>query len=400
MQKKFLRLENITFMAALAGLALGIVAPIISLQISFLGDIFLLLLKMMIIPLIFVSVFLAVAKQAAKGELSQVGWKTVAYFFSTSALAAVTGILASKLLPAVSTSVANFSKYDASKMQSISFQQIILSFFTGNPFKSFAEGEIIQIVIFSLIMGIASLGLDHKKRDLLVNISDAIHDLVMTVIQKVLVIAPIGVFSLVAAVVAKTNMKDFTGLGWFFAATAVAACVHSLVTLPALGWIVGRFNPYKFIYSVREALIVALATASSSATLPVSTRVLENNAGVSPKTTGFVLPLGATLNMDGSALYQSLVVLFLGGMAGIDFTFGQQLLVFMFVLLSSAGTAGIPGGGLVMMGTVMQMIGIPLELIGIYLLVDRFWDPPITAINVMGDLFGAKVIDRFVKHES
>jgi Na+/H+-dicarboxylate symporter len=144
-------------------------------------------------------------------------------------------------------------------------------------------------------------------------------------------------------------------------------------------------------------LIVALATASSSATLPVSTRVLENNAGVSPKTTGFVLPLGATLNMDGSALYQSLVILFLGGLAGIDFTFAQQLLVILFVLLSSAGTAGIPGGGLMMMGTVMQMVGIPLELIGIYLLVDRFWDPIITAINVMGDLFGAKVIDRFVE---
>jgi Na+/H+-dicarboxylate symporter len=397
MRKKLLRLENVTFMAALLGLAVGIWAPIISLQLSFLGEIFLLLLKMMIIPLILVSVFLAVAKQAAKGELSRVGWRTVAYFLTTSTLAAITGIFASKLLPPVSAAAASFPSYDPSKLAAVSFDKILLSFFSGNPFKSFADGEIIQIVIFSLIMGIASLGIEGHKRDLLVNIADGIHDLVMTVIQKVLLIAPLGVLSLVAAVVAKTNMKDFSGLGWFFAATGLAALVHSLLTLPTLGRLIGHFHPYKFIFQVKEALIVALATASSSATLPVSTRVLENNAGVSPKTTGFVLPLGATLNMDGSALYQSLVILFLGGLAGIDFTFAQQLLVILFVLLSSAGTAGIPGGGLMMMGTVMQMVGIPLELIGIYLLVDRFWDPIITAINVMGDLFGAKVIDRFVE---
>jgi proton glutamate symport protein len=149
---------------------------------------------------------------------------------------------------------------------------------------------------------------------------------------------------------------------------------------------------------VREALLVALATASSAATLPVSARVLEEQ-GVNPKTTGFVLPLGASLNMDGSALYQVLVVLFLGRVAGVDFSITQQLLIFMFVMLSSSGTAGIPGGGLVMMGAMLQMVGIPLELIGIYLLVDRFWDPPITALNVLGDLFGTKTIDRFVRRD-
>lgn len=398
MKKKYLNLENITFLGAFAGLLLGLYAPNISLSIGVIGDIFLLLLKMMIIPLIFVSVFLAVAKQAASGELAKIGGATLAYFLTTSGLAAITGIVASQLLPAASSVASNFPSYDPSKLGAISFEKVLLSFFTGNPFKSFAEGEIIQIVVFSLILGIASLGIEAKKRDLLLNISDGIHDLVMTVIQKVLFIAPLGIFSLVGSVVAKTNMKDFSGLGWFFIATGIAVVIHTCITLPAVGWFLGRFNPYKFIFSVREALIVALATASSSATLPVSTRVLEENAGVSPKTTGFVLPLGATLNMDGSALYQSLMILFLGGLSGIDFTLSQQTLVFVFVLLSSAGTAGIPGGGLVMMGAVMQMVGIPLELIGIYLLVDRFWDPPVTAVNVMGDLYGAKVIDRFVKH--
>ncbi|MNL07885.1 Proton glutamate symport protein [compost metagenome] len=395
--KKFLRLENLTFLAAIGGLALGFLAPEFSLQIGFLGEIFLTLLKMMIIPLIFVSVFLAVAKQAGQGELSGIGFKTLAYFFGTSSLACITGLLAANLLPNASQ-VVSFVGYDASKLGSITFEQVLLSFIPSNAVKALANGEIIQIVVFSILMGIACIRLDSKKRELLVDIADAGHDLIMTVIQWILVIAPIGIFSLVAVVIAKTNFESLSGLGWLFGAIASAALVHVLITLPTIGYFIGRFHPYKFIFNVREALLVALATASSAATLPVSARVLEEQ-GVNPKTTGFVLPLGASLNMDGSALYQVLVVLFLGRVAGVDFTLAQQLLIFMFVMLSSSGTAGIPGGGLVMMGAMLQMVGIPLELIGIYLLVDRFWDPPITALNVLGDLFGTKTIDRFVKRE-
>lgn len=398
MTKKFLRLENLTFLAALAGLALGFMAPELSKQLGFLGEIFLTLLKMMIIPLIFISVFLAVARQASNSELSRIGFKTILYFFSTSAIACVTGILAANLLPSAAEGVASYSRYDASKLSAISFDQVILSFLPSNIVKALANGEIIQIVFFSLLLGIACMRLETSKKDSLVNVADAAHDLIMIVIQWVLLLAPIGVFSLVAAVIAKTEATSLVGLGWLFAAISAAALTHCLVTLPAFGYLMGRFHPYKFIFNVKEALLVALATASSSATLPVSTRVLQENEKVSPKTTGFVLPLGASLNMDGSALYQVLVVLFLGHMAGIDFTLAQKFLVFMFVMLSSSGTAGIPGGGIMMMGAMLQMLGIPLELIGIYLLVDRFWDPPITAINVLSDLFGTKIIDQYLKN--
>jgi proton glutamate symport protein len=395
--KKFMRLENLTFLAALGGLALGVWAPGFSQQIAFLGDVFLTLLKMMIIPLISVSVFLAVAKQAGQGELSRIGLKTVSYFFGTSALACVAGLLAANLLQKASQAV-SYVGYDASKLGSITFEQVLLSFIPANAVKALANGEIIQIVVFSLLMGVACIRLESKKREQLVDIADAVLDLIMTVIHWILMIAPIGIFSLVAAIIAKTNFESLAGLGWLFGAIAVAASVHVLITLPTIGYFVGRFHPYKFIFNVREALLVALATASSAATLPVSARVLEEQ-GVNPKTTGFVLPLGASLNMDGSALYQVLVVLFLGRVAGVDFTMSQQLLIFLFVMLSSSGTAGIPGGGLVMMGAMLQMVGIPLELIGIYLLVDRFWDPPITALNVLGDLFGTKTIDRFVRRD-
>ncbi len=396
-KSKFLNLENLTFIGAVLGFACGVWLPHIATNVSVLGDLFLLLLKMMIVPLIFVSVFLAVAKQAGQGELGSIGSKTLAYFIGTSSLACITGLLASSLLPAASSIPSGFTNYDPSKLDSISFSQVLLSFFPSNPFQALANGEIIKIVFFSLLLGLACIKIEAIKRNTLIAVADAAHDLVMIIIRWILVLAPVGIFALVAAVVAQTDLKSFLDLGWFFAAVTVAACVHSLITLPVIGAVFGRFNPYRFIFNVREALLVALATASSSATLPVSTRVLEKNENVSPKTTGFVLPLGATLNMDGSALYQSLVVMYLGRVAGVDFTFSQQLLVFLFVMMSSSGTAGIPGGGIVMMGAILTMVGIPLELIGIYLLVDRFWDPIITMINVQGDLFATKTIDRFMR---
>jgi Na+/H+-dicarboxylate symporter len=197
--------------------------------------------------------------------------------------------------------------------------------------------------------------------------------------------------------VAKTELSSFEKLYSLFSGISVALFIHIFVTLFILAKFVGKFNLYKFIFKIRKALVVALTTASSTATLPVSTEVLKTQVGVKSKTAGFMLPLGATLNMDGSALYQSLVIIFLANFAGIDLNFYQQFLVFFFVMTSSAGTAGIPAGGVMMVGAVMGMIGIPMEYIGVYLLIDRFWDYPITMVNVLGDLVGAKIVDRYIK---
>ncbi len=168
--------------------------------------------------------------------------------------------------------------------------------------------------------------------------------------------------------------------------------------MPTLGRILGGFHPGRFFIQVKQAIIVALSTASSSATLPVSIRCLEENAGVSKETTGFVAPLGATINMDGSALYQAIVVVFLAHVGGMELTLVNQLTIFLFIMFSSAGTAGIPGGGVIMVGMTLSVLELPMELLGLYLLVDRFWDYPITAINVWGDLVGAKTVDEWNKN--
>ena len=391
-----LKYELVTIVMATLGVMVGLYLPDLATSLEFLGKIFIHLLKMLIIPLVVTSVFLAIAK--LKGpDLKRLGLGTTAYYFLTSAMAAITGLLVASAFQFQAADGFSFQHYDPSKLASVSFGDIATSFFSGNFFNALSEGNIVQIVVFTIIVSLASLKIEAGKRKTLIEFSEAIQDLMAQVIAWIVKIAPIGIFSLIAAIVVKTETKVFQGLGSLFLAISVAAVVHAFFSLPAIAFFIGRFNPLKFFIQVREALILALTTASSAATLPVSQRVLEEKADVSKETAGFILPLGATLNMDGSALYQSLVVIFLGEYSGMDLTIYQQSLIFIFVMTSAAGTAGIPGGGLMMVGAVMQMTGIPLELIGIYLLVDRFWDYPITMINVWGDLVGAKTLDRRLK---
>ncbi len=395
--KRLLKLENLTLIGALLGILCGIYLPGVASALSLIGEFFIILLKMIIIPLVFISVYLAIARQENSESLSKLGSRTTIYFFVTTSLSCLTGFLCAAILPELSKAGIAYENFDSTKLQALSYKDIILGFFSANPFKSLAEGNIIQIVVIALLVGIATLKTEARSKSTLVHFFEALNEIVMILVRWILLLAPIGVFSLVASVIASTDRSAFAGLGWLFVAIAVAMCIHLFFTLSALGYLFGRFNPYKFLLNVKEVILVSLATASSSATLPVSTRVLEENEGVDPKTAGFVLPLGATINMDGSSLYQTLIVLFFARLAGMDVTQSQQVYIFFLILVSSVGTAGVPGGGILMMGAVFQNVGIPLEYLGLYLLVDRLWDPPVTMINVVSDLFGTKIIDRYQK---
>lgn len=395
--KKLLKLENLTLLAALMGIICGMYFPGIAQDVSILGELFIVLLKMIIIPLVFVSVYLAIAGQENLEGLSKLGVRTTLYFFVTTSLGCLTGFLAAAFLPEVSKAGINYENFDSAKLQAVSYKDIIMSFFSSNPFKSLSDGNIIQIVVIALLVAIATLNIEAKRRQTLVLFFEAVNEVVMVLVRWILNLAPIGVFSLVATVIASSDKSAFAGLWWLFVAIAVAMFTHLFFTLSMLGYVFGRFNPYRFLINIKEVVLVSLATASSSATLPVSTRVLVQRENVDPKTAGFVLPLGATINMDGSSLYQTLIVLFFARLGGIDITYAQQVYIFFLILVSSVGTAGVPGGGILMMGAVFHNVGIPLEYLGLYLLVDRLWDPPVTMINVVSDLYGAKIIDRYQK---
>jgi proton glutamate symport protein len=395
--KKILSIENLTLLGAVLGIVCGLYLPTFASHVSVLGELFIVLLKMIIIPLVFISVYLAIAGQENLDGLSKLGLRTTLYFFVTTSLGCLTGFLAAVFLPETSKAGIAYENFDAAKLQVLSYKEIILSFFSSNPFKSLSDGNIIQIVVIALLVGMATLRIEKTRKATLVHFFEALNEIVMILVRWILRLAPVGVFSLVTSVIATSDKSAFSGLGWLFVAITVGMFTHLFFTLSFLGYVFGRFNPYRFLINIKEVILVSLATASSSASLPVSTRVLIEKEGVNPKTAGFVLPLGATINMDGSSLYQTLIVLFFARLSGMDITYTHQIYIFFLILVSSAGTAGVPGGGILMMGAVFQNVGIPLEYLGLYLLVDRLWDPPVTMINVVSDLFGAKIIDRYQK---
>jgi len=222
----------------------------------------------------------------------------------------------------------------------------------------------------------------------------AANDLLMQMLRAILAVAPVGILSLVYAGLVDMPWDEVFQLRSFAWAVAIAASVHALLFLPGLYLVKTGRSPLRFAGAVKPALMTAFSTASSAATYPVSKRVLEENAGVSSRTTGFTLPLGATLNMDGFALYHAILLIFMAQLAGVELSPLQALLLVLLTMGSSAGTAGIPSGGIAMMAFMLDLMGLPQTYVALYLIVDRFFDYPITAINVWGDLTVASLVDQ------
>jgi Na+/H+-dicarboxylate symporter len=377
-----------------AALVLGVLAALLlpagAPYVAWLGEIFLSLLKVLILPLILFSIFAALAGGA---DLKRLGARTLGFYLATSAAAATVGTLLGWTfsrgvapglleLPQVNTEGADFS-----------IAALVTNFVPENLFASLAAGNILHVVVIAIFAALASRGLPAAQSGLLRNGAEAVNALLMRMLSLLLLAAPVGIAALVYASLADMDWGAALELRPFVWAVALAAAVHAGLFLPALLWLGSRRAPLAFLAQVRAAPVTALATASSSATYPVSKRVLEDNAGVSPGTTSFTLPLGATLNMDGSALYQSVLLIFIAQLAGAEVTLAQAVLIVLLTMASSAGTAGIPGGGIAMMAFMLDLLGLPQTYLALYLVVDRFFDYPITALNVWGDLVVAAVVD-------
>jgi Na+/H+-dicarboxylate symporter len=382
-----------------AGLALGVLLALLwpagAIWVSWLGEVFLSLLKVLILPLILVSIYAALARGV---DLARLGSRTLGFYLLTSAFAAVSGSLLGLLL---SSGVAP-GLLDLEPMANgsevfgagFSLEQLITNLVPSNLFASLAEGNILHIVVLAIFAALAARGLQPEPRALLADGADAFNALLMRMLAALLVLAPIGIAALVYASLAGMDWAGVLALQPFVWAVALAAALHALLFLPALLWLGSGRHPWRFFIQVRAALATALATASSAATYPVSKQTLEDNAGVSSGTTSFTLPLGATLNMDGSALYQSILLIFMAQLAGAEVSLWQALMIVLLTMASSAGTAGIPGGGIAMMAFMLNLLGLPQTYLALYLVVDRFFDYPITALNVWGDLVVSALVDQ------
>ena len=374
----------------LLGIALALLFPDGAPYVAWIGQIFISVLKLLILPLILVSIY---ASLSGGRELRRIGGRTLLYYVTTSAVAAglgtLIGLVFSRDLPAGLLQLEQVEPGAAS----FSVEHLVANLVPSNLFASLADGNILHIVFVAIVLAIASRRIAGDYRETLLAGARATDALLMQVLRGVLALAPVGIAALIYDGLAGMHWAEVFQLHAFVWAVTLAAVLHAGVFLPTLFRVRTRSSPWRFVAACRAPLLTALSTASSAATYPVSKQALEAT-GVSERVTAFSLPLGATLNMDGSALYQSILLIFMSQLAGVDLSPAQALFIVLLTMASSAGTAGIPGGGIALMAFMLDLLGLPQIYLALYLVVDRFFDYPITTINVWGDLVVAALVDR------
>jgi len=398
--KKFLgRLEVQVIIGLILWLTVGIYFPDASDSIAWIGETFMKLLKMFLGPLLFFSVFVAILSLGDLKKLWNIWLRTMGYYLLTTTLAiSVSLFLMNIIKPGEWLDLGIEEWFNSATVEALTFSSFMQSLIPDNVMQSFVELNAMQIVVAGIILGIAVLYVGKQKKiDNLIDISQTLNNGILEFIKFVILLTPIWVFAIVAKVVADNGFESIVNLLPFVVVILLALFVHACITLPLIGYVIGDFNPYKYFVKVKEAILVGFSTASSSATMGLSMSVAKNKANLSNDVVNFTFPLGTTINMDGTALYQAWVALFIAQVLGVDLTFFAQLTVVIIVILASVGAAGIPGAGILILTTVFLTIWLPIEAIGIILAVDRILDMFRTAVNVWGDLLTAKVIDRFYK---
>jgi Na+/H+-dicarboxylate symporter len=361
--------------------------------LQIIGDLFIRLLKMIIIPLILASVVSGITQIGNIHNLGRIGLKTFIYYLVTTILAVTIGLILVNLIqPGTGAELAD-KVTELPEQTAPSFIAIITDIIPENLFNSMAQDRVLQIIFFAILLGAALSSVGEKGKSL-VNLFEAFNAVMMKITNWIMHLAPIGVFALMAVTIGKTGLEAIKSLGLYMTTVGIGLSIHAFITLPVLLFIFGRYNPLKFIKDVFSAVATAFSTASSAATLPITMECLEENTGVSNKITSFVLPLGATVNMDGTALYEAVAAMFIAQAYGIELSFAQQLIIVLTATLASIGAAAIPSAGLITLVIVLKAVNLPLEGIGMILAVDRILDMCRTAVNVWGDSCGTTIIAR------
>lgn len=357
------------------------------------GQIFIKLLKMLIVPLILASMIMGVARVGDIRRLGGLGGKTFVFYVATTFASVLVGLLLVNVVrPGVGAPELAGDVPDVVRTQ-VTIGSILLNMIPANPVEAMAEMQILPIIVFALLFGAVLTTLGEKGRPL-IDVIASLDAAMMRLTDWVIRLAPYGVFALLAAVVAETGPGIFANLGKYMFTVVLGLAFHALVSLPLFLRIAGGVSPRRYFAAVTPALTTAFSTASSSATLPLTLDCVEKRAGVPRRVSSFVLPLGATINMDGTALYESVAAVFIAQVYGVDLAFGQQVMIFLTATLAAIGAAGIPSAGLVTMAIVLKAVGLPLEGIGMILAVDRLLDMCRTSVNVWGDTVGCAVVAR------
>lgn len=383
----------------------------IKLLFGYLGQIFIRLLKMIVVPLVFASIYMAIVNLGNISEIGKIGKKTIGYYFLTTALAVIMGLMivniiqpghidsdtAAQLKEAMNIPMKVSSAKVGEKRSVEIIMDTLVGMIPSNPIEALARMNTLQIIFFSICMGLVAVSLPSKTKSFSKGIA-AIDAIMQKGVAYLMKIAPILLFFLVGGIFMKIGFKALIPLLKYAITVIIGLFIHGFITLPLIVYAFTRKNPYRLLKQMMTPLLVGWATGSSVATLPLTMKTLEEEVKVNPKVSNFVLPLGATINMDGTALYESVAVIFIAGIIGYPLTAGAQVIIFITATLAAIGAAGIPSAGLVTMGVVLTAVGMPLDAIGVVLAVDLLLDKFRTSINVWGDGTAAFVIGELEKN--
>ncbi|MCJ2148533.1 MULTISPECIES: dicarboxylate/amino acid:cation symporter [Bacillus] len=400
-----MKLATKIIIALLLGAAVGIILNVTSPDLfsklnTFLfgplGTIFLNLIKMLVVPIVFFSLTLGVAGLGDPKKLGRIGAKTISFFLVTTAIAIMIGlVLALVIKPGtIGTYDTSAAEYSAQKAPSIA--ETLLNIIPTNPVQAMAEGNMLQIIAFSILvgLGITMLG---KKADALLKVVEQGNDLMMYLVNLVMKFAPYGTFGLIAGAIGSQGWDAIKAMGLYMIVVILALFIHTIVTYGSAIAFLAKRNPLTFFKDFSEVMLVAFSTSSSNATLPVSMDVAQRKLKVPEPISSFVQPLGATINMDGTAIMQGVATVFIAQVYGYDLTFTQLLTVVLTAVLASIGTAGVPGVGLILLAMVLQTVGLPVEGIALILGIDRLLDMIRTAVNTTGDAACAVIVTETEK---
>ncbi len=388
--------------AMLAGIAAGALLGDRAAALQPLGTLFIQLIKMLVIPLVALSIVTGAASVGNTGKAGKIGIGTFAYYLGTTAIAVSLGLAFGLLFePGVGIETESirslFSDEYADKGTVPGFWETVYGFIPQNPFAALSGGNILQVLFFCLFFGFGLSALPAARKEPFVALLSSGNDILLWMIMKVMLLAPIGVFGLMADAVGTFGWEILGRLALLFAIYVVALLIQTFGLYPTLIKLLSDFSPWRFVKTIAKVQMVAASTSSSMATLPVNMRICEEELGLSPATTSFVLPLGATINMDGNAIYYALAAVFFAQLFGIDLTAAQMVAIVLTATLGSIGQAGVPGPSL-MVVAVLLAAGIPVTGLPLLFGVDRLFDMLRTAVNVTGDASCAVIMDRFSKN--
>lgn len=347
------------------------------------GEMFIRFLTMLIVPIVFVSLISGVASLADPKSLGRVSAKAISLYLLTTGIAIVLALTAGLMFQTgVGANPVGASALEISTAPP--FTQVLIDLVPANPVQAMAEGNMLPIIIFSILLGL-SLSFAGESGKRIGNFFTDFMEVVMKLVGIVMLIAPYGVFALIAGTIATTGWATFAGLLKYFFLVLAVLVIHATVVYPLLLKALTGLSPVRFYRQFRDVIAFAFSTASSGATIPVTLRAVQERMGVSNRISSFTVPLGATINMDGTAIMQGIAVGFIAQYYGVDLTLTQYLMVIFMVVMASIGTAGVPGVGLILLAGVLAQVGLPAEGIGLILGVDRLLDMTRTAVNVTGD---------------